>query len=60
VYAFIDKHIDRSLPKEHMGYIVDRTGFDTFCEEVTNSIDLNSEAEIVKVENPGYFYNIRD
>ena len=26
-YKYVEKYIDKSLPKEHIGYIVDRTGF---------------------------------
>jgi anaerobic sulfite reductase subunit C len=54
VYRFIHAHIDRSLPKEHMGYIVDRAGFPTFAREVLADIELNTEAEMVEPENPGY------
>lgn len=59
VYGFIRRHIDRSLPKEHMGYIVDRMGFDTFKNEVLEGIELNPEAKIVKLHNPGYSYRRR-
>ncbi|MDK2830115.1 MAG: anaerobic sulfite reductase subunit, partial [Clostridium butyricum] len=30
MYDFIDRFIDRSLDKEHVGYIVDREGFKKF------------------------------
>lgn len=29
-YKYVEHYIDRSLPKEHIGYIVDRTGFMQF------------------------------
>lgn len=29
-YKYVEHYIDRSLPKEHIGYIVDRTGFMEF------------------------------
>jgi anaerobic sulfite reductase subunit C len=56
IYAYIDTHIDRSKPKEHMGYIVDRTGFATFRDRVLEGISLNGEAVVHEVENPGYVY----
>jgi len=33
-YEFIDRYIDRALPKEHVGYIVDRVGYQTFRDTV--------------------------
>ncbi len=39
-YAYINRYIDRSLPKEHVGYIVDRTGFKTFMEEVLEGVQI--------------------
>ncbi|MES0490343.1 MAG: sulfite reductase subunit C [Leptospirales bacterium] len=56
IYPFIDKHIDRSLPKEHVGYIIDRAGFSTFKDEVLNGVTLNDEAIIHEIVNPGYIY----
>jgi anaerobic sulfite reductase subunit C len=56
IYRYIDTHIDRSKPKEHMGYIVDRTGFAVFRDRVLEGITLNSEAVVHEVENPGYVY----
>ncbi len=32
-YGFVDRYIDRTLPKEHIGYIVDRVGFPLFKKE---------------------------
>lgn len=43
-YAFIDVHIDRSLPKEHLGYIVDRTGFAEFKRFVLDGVNLGPKA----------------
>jgi anaerobic sulfite reductase subunit C len=52
---YIDKHILRCLAKEHIGYIVDRTGYDTFRREVLDGIELNSEAKVAKtLQWPGY------
>ncbi|MDP6635655.1 MAG: sulfite reductase subunit C [Phycisphaerae bacterium] len=56
VYRYIDMHIDRSKPKEHMGYIVDRTGFTVFRDSVLEGVRLNPEAIVHEVENPGYVY----
>lgn len=59
VYSFIDRHIDHELPKELVGYIIDRAGYDLFTREVTREIQFNPEAKLVKLNNPGYFYNAR-
>ncbi len=56
VYSFIRYNIDTKLPKEHLGYIIDRVGFDVFVRDVTAGIRINPEANIVKSNNPGYFY----
>ncbi|MDY0093214.1 MAG: sulfite reductase subunit C [Candidatus Vecturithrix sp.] len=56
-YAFIDQHIDRSLPKEHVGYIVDRVGYQRFREAVLSGVELGAKA--VVAENllyAGYWY----
>ncbi|GBF32424.1 sulfite reductase [Desulfocucumis palustris] len=42
MYGYIEKYIDRSLPKEHVGYIVDRTGLPVFSQEVLQGIELGS------------------
>lgn len=56
-YDFVDRYIDRSLAKEHIGYIVDRVGFQVFKEEVLNGIEINEEAEIAEnIQFGGYFY----
>ncbi len=60
VYSFISRYIDPKLPKELMGYIIDRKGFDTFTREVIQSINLNPEAKVsCKLENPGYVYPVK-
>jgi len=38
MYDFIDKHIDRTLEKEHVGYIVDRVGFREFKNIVLKDV----------------------
>lgn len=37
-YKFIDKHIDKTLKKEFVGYIIDRVGFEKFKKEVLTGI----------------------
>ena len=59
VYNFMHLYIDRSLPKEHMGYIVDRAGFEVFRREVLAGVKLNQQAKISEPLNPGYFYRRR-
>jgi len=57
-YQFIDKYIDRSLEKEHIGYIVDREGYHKFKAEVLNGIVLNKEAQLAPDINYwGYQYD---
>lgn len=52
---YIDRHILRCLPKEHIGYIVDRTGYDVYRREVLEGIKLNPEAKIARtMQWPGY------
>ncbi len=59
IYKYIDRHINRKLPKEHVGYIIDRTGYDTFAKEILENLILNKEVQIRNVNNPGYFYERR-
>ncbi len=60
VYGFIHRQINRHLPKEHLGYIIDRAGSETFAREVLEDVELNPEAVVVEQENPGYVYPIRE
>ncbi len=39
-YKYVDKYIDRSLAKEHIGYIVDRTGFMEFKKWALDGIEI--------------------
>lgn len=56
-YDFVDRHIDRSLAKEHIGYIVDRVGYQVFKEEVLEGVTLNEEIEIAEnIQWNGYYY----
>ncbi len=47
-YAYIDEYIDKSLPKEHIGYIVDRTGYQTFKEYALRDVNLPEGARIAE------------
>ena len=52
---YVAQFIDRGLVKEHIGYIVDRTGYPVFRDAVLEGVTLNSEARIAKTMNwPGY------
>jgi len=56
-YDFVDRHIDQTLAKEHIGYIVDRVGYQVFKKEVLEGIDLNKEIEVAKhIHWNGYMY----
>ena len=56
-YEYTDKYIDRSLAKEHVGYIVDRTGYPEFKRFVLDGIELNPEARVAKqIQWAGYKY----
>ncbi|NDL66613.1 sulfite reductase subunit C [Anaerotalea alkaliphila] len=57
-YRFVDNYIDRSLAKEHIGYIVDRMGFQVFKKEVLEGVVPNKEAQIAEnITWGGYWYN---
>lgn len=57
LYAYVKQHIDRSLKKEHVGYIVDRTGYPVFRDAVLSGVSLGPEAEIAdKLDFGGYWY----
>jgi len=56
-YDYVDKYIDRSLPKEHIGYIVDRTGYPLFSDTVLEGINLLPETKVAKyIQFGGYTY----
>ena len=48
VYAYIDEYIDPNAVehKEHIGYIVDRTGFEEFLKWVMKDVHLPEKAEV--------------
>lgn len=58
VYDYAKKYIDPDAPggKEHIGYIVDRTGADTFMEYIMRDVHLPEKAEVYK---PLYWNGIR-
>ena len=56
-YDFVDRYIDRDLTKEHIGYIVDRVGYQTFKKEVLMNVELNKEIQIAEnIQWDGYDY----
>lgn len=56
-YDFVDRYIDRSLKKEHIGYIVDRVGYRIFKEEVLEGVNLSEKAVVAEnITWGGYFY----
>ncbi|KLU67414.1 anaerobic sulfite reductase subunit C [Desulfosporosinus acididurans] len=58
LYDYIDKHIDRSLPKEHVGYILDRTGYPVFREEMLKGVELGPKAKTANyLDFSGYTYD---
>ncbi|MFA7231001.1 MAG: sulfite reductase subunit C [Victivallaceae bacterium] len=46
--GYVEKHIDRSLPKEHIGYIVDRTGYPLFRDTVLQGIALHPRTKVAE------------
>ncbi len=56
-YDYVERHIDRGLDKEHVGYIVDRTGYRVFREEVLRNVRLNERAVVAEnISWGGYRY----
>lgn len=49
-YAYVERYIDTNAPdgKEHVGYIVDRTGFEEFYKWIMEGVTLGSKAEVAK------------
>lgn len=47
-YEYVEKYIDRNAPggKEHIGYIVDRTGFEEFKKWALKDVQLPAIAEV--------------
>lgn len=57
-YDYVEHYIDRSAPggKEHIGYIVDRTGFEEFKKWALKGVEL---PEIAEVNTPMYWNGIK-
>ena len=49
-YAYVERYIDTNAPdgKEHVGYIVDRTGFEEFYKWIMDGVTLGPKAEVAK------------
>jgi anaerobic sulfite reductase subunit C len=47
-YVFAEEYIDKEAieGKEHIGYICDRAGFETFCKYVMEGVELPDKAEV--------------
>ncbi len=52
-YSYIEKYMDADAPggKEHIGYIVDRTGYPVFKEWVLKDVTLGEKAEVKEYIN---------
>lgn len=59
MYGYIERHIDRSQPKEHVGYIVDRTGYVVFRDEVLDGIQLGAKARVAAFMDFGGYFTSR-
>ena len=59
-YEYIDKYIDRSLKKEHVGYIVDRTGYEVFKEFALRGVKFGPKAEVARTVTWGGYWYERD
>ena len=56
-YAFIEQHIDKSLPKKHVSYIIDRVGYKQFREAVLSGEELGAKAVVAEnLHHAGYWY----
>lgn len=50
-YDYVEHYIDKTAPggKEHIGYIVDRTGFEEFGKWAMKDVELSDIAEVAKI-----------
>ncbi|MDB8803530.1 sulfite reductase subunit C [Romboutsia sp. 1001216sp1] len=55
-YKYVEKYIDKSLPKEHIGYIVDRTGFMEFKKWALEGVEFD---DITIVKDNVYWSGIK-
>ena len=48
VYAYLDEYLDKEAveSKEHIGYIVDRTGFEEFLKYIMKDVELGPKCEV--------------
>lgn len=47
-YDYVDEYIDGTLPKEHVGYIVDRTGYQEFKKWALKDVNLPKDAKVAE------------
>lgn len=59
-YAFIGNYIDRTLKKEHLGYIVDRAGYPEFRRMVLQDVDLGPKGQVARELHFGGYWYERD
>jgi anaerobic sulfite reductase subunit C len=58
LYGYIDKYINKKLPKEHVSYIFDRTGLEIFKEEMLRDVKLPAKAKVAnEIKFGGYYYD---
>lgn len=50
-YDYVNEYIDRTLPKEHIGYIVDRTGFAEYKKWALKDVELDSKTIVRETIN---------
>ena len=57
-YKYVEKYIDKNAPggKEHIGYIVDRTGFEEFKKWALDGVTLSDK---VIIKNNVYWSGIK-
>ena len=57
-YAYVKEYIDPNAPggKEHIGYIVDRTGFEEYLRWAMKDVVLPEKAEVI---SPMYWNGIK-
>lgn len=56
-YDYVSRYIDTFLDKEHVGYIVDRTGYPVFKEHILKDVTLNPKAKVAEfIDFSGYKY----
>ncbi|MCL6448862.1 MAG: sulfite reductase subunit C [Armatimonadetes bacterium] len=57
IFAYLEKYRNKNLPKEHLGYVIDRTGYGVFRQEVLQGINLGPKAKVARYINfGGYAY----